>query len=95
MQIVQPENYDHLSPSDAVILQKQLRQQINLTPLKKPIKLIGGADISFNKFEDTVYAGIVILKYPEMIPIETVSIVAETKFPYISGLLAFRELPHY
>lgn len=85
--------YDSLSPTDAVLLQKQLRPQIELKALTGPIRLIGGADISFNRFEDTVYAGIVILKYPEMTLVETATVVTQTKFPYISGLLAFREIP--
>ena len=93
MKPIQPDEYDRLSPSDAVLLQKQLRQQIDLTPSNNTIRLIGGADISFNKFEETVYAGIVILKYPEMIPVESTSVISQTRFPYISGLLAFREIP--
>ena len=91
--MLQPDTYDQLSPSDAVLMQKQLRQQIDISPLDKPIRFIGGADISFNKFEETVYAGIVILKFPEIVLVEKVSIISQTRFPYISGLLAFREIP--
>ncbi|MGN7787255.1 deoxyribonuclease V [Niabella sp. 22666] len=90
---INPDQYDQLTASEAVALQKELRTKINLSALQTPIRLIGGADISFNKFEETVYAGIIILKYPGMIPVDRVSIVATTQFPYISGLLAFREIP--
>ncbi|MNS39826.1 Endonuclease V [compost metagenome] len=85
--------YDRMSPSEAVELQKQLRSQIDLSPYEGDIKYIGGADISFNRFETTVYAGIVVLSYPEMQVVSRVAVVEEATFPYISGLLAFREVP--
>ncbi len=93
MATINPGQYDQLTASEAVALQKELRAQVNISPLNSPIRLIGGADISFNKFEETVYAGIIVLKYPQMIPVDRVSILATTRFPYISGLLAFREIP--
>lgn len=91
--MIQASEYDTLSPSEAVALQKQMREQLNLQALEQEIHYVGGADISFNKYEDTVYAGIIVLKYPEMEPVERVTVITETKFPYISGLLAFREIP--
>lgn len=93
MKIIDPSQYETLSPSEAVALQKELRQQISLQPLTEPIRFIGGADISFNKFEETVYAGIVVLKYPELTLVEKSSVVSSTRFPYVPGLLAFREIP--
>lgn len=85
--------YDSLSPAEAVAIQNELRQQIRLKPLENPIKLIAGADISFNKYSETVYAGIVVMQFPSMQVVETVSVVDETRFPYVPGLLAFREVP--
>ncbi len=93
MRHIDPDQYDQLTPAEAVALQKELSAHINITALDTPIRLIGGADISFNRFEETVYAGIIVLKYPEMLQVDRVSIAATTRFPYISGLLAFRELP--
>ena len=61
--------------------------------LARPVKTIAGADISFNKFEPTVYAGIVVLSFPEMEVIEEVGVVSESRFPYVPGLLSFRETP--
>lgn len=85
--------YDGMSPSAAVELQKQLRSQIDLSPYEGEIRYIGGADISFNRFETTVYAGIVVLSYPELQVVSRIAVVDEARFPYISGLLAFREVP--
>ena len=86
-------DYNNLSPAAAIALQKEMQQYIDLQPLNKKIALIGGADISFNKFEKTVYAGIIVLSFPSLQPVHEVTIIAETMFPYISGLLAFREVP--
>lgn len=82
-----------ISPVEAIALQHELRQQINIRPLEKEVKIIGGADISFNKYTDVVYAGIVLLTYPDLKIISKTSVKTTTSFPYISGLLAFREIP--
>lgn len=70
-----------------------MKDKILLKPLEKEIKTVAGADISFNKYSTTVYAGIVILNYPEMTVKSYSLVIAETTFPYVSGYLAFREVP--
>jgi deoxyribonuclease V len=82
-----------LSPREAVELQKQLRERVRVVPLKKKIETIAGTDLSFNKFEPTVYAGIVVLRLPSLEVVEEVGVVSETRFPYVPGLLSFRETP--
>jgi deoxyribonuclease V len=83
----------NLTPAQAIALQKELREKINICPLKKDVSLIGGADISFNKASETVYAGIVVLSYPSLQVHAHSLVVSSTTFPYIPGLLSFRELP--
>jgi deoxyribonuclease V len=82
-----------LTPREAVELQKRLRERVRVEPLKKKIETVAGADISFNKFEPTVYAGLVVLSLPSLEIVEEVGVVSETKFPYVPGLLSFRESP--
>lgn len=82
-----------LTPTEAVALQKELRDQIVLQPLPNNIELVAGADISFNKFSDVIYAGIVVLRLPELEVVATSGVVTTTKFPYVPGLLSFREAP--
>ena len=57
------------------------------------LELVAGADISYNKFSDVIYAGIVVLRLPSLEVVTTSGIVTTTKFPYVSGLLSFREAP--
>ena len=82
-----------LSPREAVELQKSLRERVRLEPLKREIETVAGADISFNKFSPVLYAGIVVLRVPSLEVLEEVGVVGETKFPYVPGLLSFRESP--
>lgn len=82
-----------MTPRDAIDLQKQLRDRVKLAPLDRTIETIAGADISFNKFETTVYAGVVVLRIDTLEVIEEAGVVTEAHFPYIPGLLSFRETP--
>jgi deoxyribonuclease V len=90
---MKPADYEHLTSAQAIAYQQELRMQVKIEPLEKPIRIIAGADISFNKYEETVYAGIVLFKYPQLEVIDTAWAISRTSFPYISGLLSFREVP--
>ena len=90
MQTLHPWN---LTPAAAVELQKSLRGRVNLQLPDGPIHTVAGADISFNKFEETIYAGIVVVELGSMRTVEQVGIISQTRFPYVSGLLSFREAP--
>jgi deoxyribonuclease V len=90
---IHPPHSWNLTPTEAVALQKELRAQVVLPPLPNNIELVAGADISYNKFSDVIYAGIVVLRLPSLEVVTTAGVVTTTKFPYISGLLSFRETP--
>lgn len=84
----------NLTPREAVELQKELRARVRIAPLGgRRVETVAGADISFNKFSETVYAGIVVLRLPSLEVVEEVGVVSETRFPYVPGLLSFRESP--
>ena len=93
LKTMHPSEYENLTAAQAIAYQLELRRKIRIKPLEKPVKIIGGADISFNKYSEVVYAGIVLLSYPELKVIGQATAISRTKFPYISGLLAFREVP--
>jgi deoxyribonuclease V len=82
-----------LTPREAIELQKRLRERVRVVPLRKKVETVAGADISFNKFDPVVYAGVVVLRLPSLEVVEEVGVVSETKFPYVPGLLSFRESP--
>jgi deoxyribonuclease V len=87
-----PHSWD-LTPGEAIEVQQRLRNLVRLQPLARPVSVIAGADISFNKFSETVYAGIVVLSLPDLRIIESAGVRSVAKFPYVPGLLSFREIP--
>ena len=82
-----------VEPREAVQVQQQLRERLVLKPLDKSVETIAGADISFNKYSPTLFAGIVVLALPSLELVEEVGVEAKTQFPYVPGLLSFREAP--
>lgn len=89
----QPLHSWEVSPREAIALQQKLREKIQLIPLTKPIDYIAGADISFNRGSNVFYAGFVVFKYPSLRLCGHSLVVSESSFPYIPGLLSFREIP--
>jgi len=82
-----------ITPGEAVEVQQRLRNMVRLQPLARPAATIGGADISFNKYSETVYAGIVVLGLADLRIIESAGVRSVARFPYVPGLLSFREAP--
>jgi deoxyribonuclease V len=82
-----------LSYSQAIALQKSIACKVQFTPLKASPKLIAGIDCAFNKNGKKIIAAVVVLKLSDFVPVETTSALRKTTFPYIPGLLSFREAP--
>jgi deoxyribonuclease V len=57
------------------------------------IRIVAGADISFDRNSETVFAGVVTLRLPEREVVEKVGVRTQATFPYVPGLLSFRETP--
>ena len=83
----------NLSPRDAVALQKELASQVRLTPLATEPTRIGGCDVSMNRFAKEGFAGFVTLSYPNLETLAAAAVKATIPFPYVPGLLSFREIP--
>jgi deoxyribonuclease V len=82
-----------LTPKEAVALQRRLADRIDRTwPLGR-CDLIAGADVSCNRFGHVIVAGVVVWRATDGAVLERRSVVAEVDFPYIPGLLTFREAP--
>jgi deoxyribonuclease V len=80
-----------LTPEEAIQVQTELRTRLELTWDKRTVETIGGVDVGLE--EDVARAAIVILRLADLKPIEGVTADAPLVFPYIPGLLAFREGP--
>jgi deoxyribonuclease V len=82
-----------VEPTEAIKIQQHLRSQVREEELTKEIRYVAGADISFERFSDIVYAGFVVLDINTLAVVARSTVVTEAKFPYIPGLLSFREAP--
>jgi len=82
-----------LTPKEAIEIQKKLAAGIVQKNHVKTVRYVAGADMAVSKNPDMAYAGVVVLSYPELRIVETQQAVLKLTFPYIPGLLAFRESP--
>src|SRR4028119_1704979 len=82
-----------LSPSEASRLQKDLAPKVVAGPALDlaGVSHVAGADVSTEA--DRAYATVVVLDFPGLSPVEVQGFETELSFPYVPGLLAFREIP--
>ena len=92
MEIQRLHDWD-LSPKEAIALQKKLASQlVGDSPIElKSINTVAGVDVSVKG--GLTCACVVVLSYPDLELIETVCARQPTSYPYIPGLLTFREGP--
>ena len=82
-----------VSAQEAVAIQRKLEPILDLRPLPKKVKTVAGADVSTSKKSDRLWAGVTVFKYPQLIKMEEKWVHGRARFPYIPGLLSFREIP--
>lgn len=78
---------------EAVKVQRDLSSKVILEPFKTEVNLVAGADVSYSKGSDILFAGVIVMKVPEMKIIEKATAVGRVDFPYMPGFLSFRESP--
>ncbi len=78
----------------AIALQKELSARVVLqNRLPHEVRLVAGVDVSYRRHGETFFAAVVVLSWPDLQPVTAASAVDRVSFPYIPGLLSFRELP--
>jgi deoxyribonuclease V len=91
-----------VTPQEARFIQKSLVSARILTDDLGPVRFIAGVDVSFESFRtfrpkaekgQTLFATVVVLEYPGLHLVHHHSVAVETTFPYVPGLLSFREVP--
>ena len=79
---------------NAVLEQRRLLAMLEERPISKPARFVGGADVSSSMFSKTGFGGIVVLDLENKMKLADSAVVKrEIDFPYIPGLLGFREVP--
>ncbi len=84
----------NLTPAQAIQLQKQLAFEVVAhDDFDKSIKTVAGIDLGYDARNDTSRAAAVVLSFPELALLETAEALLPIQFPYVPGLLSFRETP--
>ena len=84
-----------VTPKEAVQVQRGLRERVDIgrpLPLGR-VRLVAGVDVSCTRFERVLTAGIVLWDREDDTIVETVAVQRDATFPYVPGLLSFREIP--
>lgn len=83
-----------VSPREAIAIQNRLRVAvIREDALPEPIRYVAGVDVGFEAGGAVTRAAIAVLDYPGLALVESRLARLPTRFPYVPGLLSFREIP--
>ena len=78
---------------EAITLQKELAVEVSRTGGVPNPRLVAGVDISVNRWAKTGTAAVVVLNYPDLEIVGVKTVTDKIEFPYVPGLLSFREAP--
>jgi len=82
-----------ITPQEARLLQTRLAGRVRRRGRMSDPRVVAGADISMEKHSPAAWAGVVLLEFPSLEVIGRFGLAGNIDFPYIPGLLSFREGP--
>jgi deoxyribonuclease V len=82
-----------LKPAEAIALQKELAERLEMEDRVGEVRTIAGVDMAINEQNGMARAAVVLLSFPELEILEQHVYEEPVRMEYIPGLLSFRELP--
>jgi len=82
-----------LTPAEAVAVQRDLRQQIEAGDRFGVVRHVAGIDIGFERSGTITRAAVCVLSIADLSVVDFALVTMPTRFPYVPGLLSFREAP--
>ncbi len=80
--------------ASAEAMQERLRDKVDLTsPGPQRIRTVAGLDVSYDTASDVVVGAVTILDAASFEILDEATVAGRAAFPYVPGLLAFREIP--
>jgi deoxyribonuclease V len=83
----------NVTPKEAILVQERLRNQVVTEDRFSRLLRIGGVDVHFDRSGSRAQAAVVVMSFPGLRLIERAVARTRVYFPYLPGLLSFRELP--
>src|SRR5215470_10352602 len=82
-----------LTPKEAIALQGRMCGRVVREDRIGEVRLVAGVDVGFEDLGQTTRAAVAVLEYPGLPLVERAVARVATRFPYVPGLLSFREAP--
>jgi len=83
----------NLTPRQAMRLQESLREQVEVDDRFGEIRYVAGADMAFDPATNVAFGGVIVYRLPGLEEVERRMARRKLRFPYVPGLLSFRECP--
>lgn len=87
-----PDPWSDLTPKEAIALQRELATRVSLRDDLPDVRTVAGVDVGFPE-RDTARAAVVVLRLSDLQPLDYALASEPVRFPYVPGLLSFRECP--
>ncbi len=82
-----------VSPREAIAIQQRLRELVRLEDCFDEVKRVAGVDVGFEQGNTVTRAAVAVLEFPGLELVDQSIVRQPTRFPYVPGLLSFREAP--
>jgi deoxyribonuclease V len=82
-----------LAPAEAVALQARIRDRVETRDRLEPVRYVAGVDVGFEQDGAVTRAAVAVLAVPGLQLADFSVARLPTRFPYVPGLLSFREIP--
>jgi deoxyribonuclease V len=83
----------NVTPAEARAIQERLRAQVELRDRLPRLRRVAGADVAFDLKRGRAIAGVILYSFPDLRELERAWAIRRLEFPYVPGLLSFREAP--